>query len=380
MSFSRRNIIVAVLAMAVLFQAIPVTAGEKKSKKKPLIQLAILLDTSNSMDGLINQAKAQLWKIVNEFTLAKRSGQRPEIQVALYEYGNDSLNSKEGYIRRVLPLTSDLDKVSEKLFGLTTNGGSEYCGHVIQVATNQLDWSKSNKDLKVIVIAGNEPFDQGDVNYRKACKNAIKQGVVINTIHCGSHAEGARTGWKDGAMLADGSYMNIDQDKAVVHIDAPQDKEIAMLGAAMNKTYIPYGSGGGVAYERQAAQDSNASSMAPGSMVNRAVFKSSANYDNSGWDLVDAVNTEQVKVGDLDADDLPDNMKKMSAKERKEFIAEQAATRAKTQKKIAKLNKEREEYVAKKRKELHNDDEDTLDSALIKSMRKQAVEKNFKFE
>ncbi|MBK7866845.1 MAG: hypothetical protein IPJ75_07570 [Ignavibacteriales bacterium] len=28
--------------------------------------MAILLDTSNSMDGLINQARQELWRIVNE--------------------------------------------------------------------------------------------------------------------------------------------------------------------------------------------------------------------------------------------------------------------------------------------------------------------------
>ena len=38
------------------------------------IQVALLLDTSNSMDGLIEQAKTQLWKIVNELTSAEQKG------------------------------------------------------------------------------------------------------------------------------------------------------------------------------------------------------------------------------------------------------------------------------------------------------------------
>jgi hypothetical protein len=36
----------------------------KISKRK--IQLVILFDTSNSMDGLLEQAKSRLWEIVNE--------------------------------------------------------------------------------------------------------------------------------------------------------------------------------------------------------------------------------------------------------------------------------------------------------------------------
>ncbi|RPI65426.1 MAG: hypothetical protein EHM44_00590, partial [Ignavibacteriales bacterium] len=39
---------------------------DKNPTKNNSIQLALLLDTSNSMDGLIDQAKSQLWKIVNE--------------------------------------------------------------------------------------------------------------------------------------------------------------------------------------------------------------------------------------------------------------------------------------------------------------------------
>ena len=41
------------------------------SRRQQPIALAILLDTSNSMDGLIEQAKSQLWKICNEFIKAK---------------------------------------------------------------------------------------------------------------------------------------------------------------------------------------------------------------------------------------------------------------------------------------------------------------------
>ena len=65
--------------------------------KKPLVQIAILLDTSGSMEGLIEQAKSQLWKIVNEFAKAKQDGVTPEVQVALYEYGKSSLAAASGW-------------------------------------------------------------------------------------------------------------------------------------------------------------------------------------------------------------------------------------------------------------------------------------------
>ena len=114
------------------------TTQELPIVKPPLIQIAILLDTSSSMSGLIDQAKTQLWSIVNEFVTTRRDGRIPELQVGLYEYGKSSIPAKEGYIRMILPLTTNLDKVSEELFVLKTNGGDEYCGQVIQSAAQGL--------------------------------------------------------------------------------------------------------------------------------------------------------------------------------------------------------------------------------------------------
>ena len=48
-------------------------------RRQPTVQIAILLDTSNSMDGLIAQAKTQLWNVVNEFVRAKKDGRPPAI-------------------------------------------------------------------------------------------------------------------------------------------------------------------------------------------------------------------------------------------------------------------------------------------------------------
>jgi len=186
------------------------TGTEKKpvENKKPLVQIAILLDTSNSMDGLIEQAKGQLWKICNEFIKAKQGGVTPEVQVALYQYGNNGLNGTTGWIQRVQPLTTDLDKISEELFALKTNGGDEYCGWVIKDAVKDLEWSPRPDVYKVIFIAGNEPFTQGPVNYSESCKAAIAKGIIVNTIHCGTEREGIEGKWKDGAQLADGKYRS----------------------------------------------------------------------------------------------------------------------------------------------------------------------------
>jgi len=63
--------------------------AQPNSQRK--IQVAILFDTSNSMDGLIDQAKSRIWTIINDLSGLRHQGQVPTIEIALYDYGNSSL-------------------------------------------------------------------------------------------------------------------------------------------------------------------------------------------------------------------------------------------------------------------------------------------------
>lgn len=346
---------------------------------RPKIQMAILLDTSGSMSGLIDQARTQLWNIVNEFATTTQDGQRPEFQLALYEYGKSSLLAEDGYMRQILPFSDNLDRVSEELFKLTTNGGSEHCGQVIDKAVRELTWSASPDDLKCIFIAGNEPFTQGPVDYRKACKAAIEKGVVVNTIHCGDRMAGINGKWGDGALLSDGSFSSIDHNQKVA-IEAPQDKELIRLSAEVNKTYIAFGTKdwqmSNVA--RQVAQDSNAVKSNQAAAASRALAKCTTAYCNSGWDLVDALKDGKKKLVDIKKEDLPENMQKMTVKEREAYVADMSKKRAALQAKVKKLGTERAKYVAAELKKLEAKGKKVLDAAIIEAARSQAKKKGFK--
>ncbi len=329
------------------------------------------------MDGLIDQAKSQLWKIVNELALTKRNGRSIDFYVGLYEYGKRSIAAEEGHLRQICALTTDLDKISEELFALTTNGGDEYCGQVIGAAVKGLKWSEDNNDLKIIFIAGNEPFTQGKVDYKTSCKDAISHSIIVNTIFCGDYQEGIDTFWKDGADLADGKYMNIDQNQQIARIDAPQDSKLVVLGKQLNDTYIAYGSTGKEYKERQKVQDMNALALSPQVMAQRSVAKASAHYKNQQWDLVDAEKTGAVSVESLDEEALPEEMKDMNKEERKAYLEEMSQKRQQIQKRINQLNKERRQFVADK---LKNSNETTLDAAMLNMIREQAKKKNYTFE
>lgn len=355
----------------------PVAAVNPAEDNHPKIQLAILLDTSGSMQGLINQARTQLWKIVNEFISAKQNGQTPYVEVALYEYGNNAQPAKDHWIRQIQPLTRDLDKISEDLFKLTTNGGEEYCGAVIKRAIKDLAWDKRPDTYKAIFVAGNEPFNQGPVDPLTSCREAIAQGVIVNTIHCGNEAEGRRGNWHTGPALADGKFLNIDQNQAVAAITAPQDAELVKLNEQLNKTYVWYGARGGIARENQVAQDFNAAKAAPAAAAQRAATKASANYYNAEADLVDRAKDKEFKLSGLKAEELPEEMKKMSEAERKDYLERKTAERTDLQTKILALNKAREAYVVQ---QLKQQGKETLDTAITKAVREQAAKKRIQWE
>lgn len=347
------------------------------------VQLAILLDTSSSMNGLIDQARAQLWSVVNTFIDAKVGGQVPFVEVALYEYGNSSLTSESNYIRQLQPLTRDLDQISADLFKLTTNGGSEYCGAVIQRATIDLSWDSSPDVYKAIFIAGNEPFTQGPVDPFEAGKTAITKGIIVNTIHCGSEAQGISGKWKDGATIADGRYLTIDQNAVVVQIDAPQDAEIVTLNASLNQTYVPIGAVGRQRVEVQATQDKLAAESSAGNdaLCNRAAAKSTANYHNAAWDAVDASREKDFDLSKIPDADLPEEYRGKTLEEKTALIDKARAAREKTQADILRLNQEREAFVAAKRAELaEKSGEQTLDQAVIATVREQAATKGYCFD
>ena len=378
----RACVVSIVLATMLAWVTVPVAATiqiHPAPPARPLIQIAILLDTSSSMSGLIDQARRQLWGIVNELAAAKCGGQRPQLQVALYEYGKSSIPAGEGHLRMILGLTTDLDKVSQDLFTLKTNGGDEYCGLVIQSAVEGLQWSNSHGDYKAIFIAGNESFAQGSVDYRKTCKAAITKGIIVNTIHCGSRKAGISGQWENGAQLTDGSFTNIEHNRVITQIKTPYDAELVRLNEELNKTYISYGTHGKDGAANQRAQDANAANLSIGVMAQRVQSKASAVYRNAHWDLVNAHEQKKVNLDELKDEDLPELMRGMSLRQRGEHVAQTAKRRAEVQQSVKRISALREQFIAKAAGE-SSQKPDSLGSAMIRALREQAGKRSITFD
>ncbi|MCH2080867.1 MAG: VWA domain-containing protein [Saprospiraceae bacterium] len=356
--------------------AIIVNTPIKSNGKK--IQLALLLDTSNSMDGLIEQAKSQLWMLVNELVSMQKDGVSPDVEIALYQYGNDELPILSGYIQQITPFSSDLDLISKQLFALGTNGGSEYCGEVIKDALTRLNWTNHPNDLKMVFIAGNEPFNQGSVGYTAAVQSAFRNNIMVNTIHCGSYEDGKKDLWLDAAQKGGGEYLNIDHNDQVVHIPTPYDDEIISLNSQLNKTYIYYGHNGLAKAQEQVRQDQNALTFSDANFRTRTMVKSKKVYDNSEWDMVDMQTRSGSSdfIDDIDVSQIPLELKDMSVEERKSYVTEKSIERKAIKEKLQELEAKVKQYLAQETAKLQT--KQTLDHVMISAIKRQAAIKDFK--
>jgi len=356
----------------------PITVDVKCVRAIPRdVDIAICLDTSGSMSGLIESAKQKLWAIVNELANAKPT---PRLRVALYHYGNDGLNMETGWVKQLSPLTDDLDRIYEELFKLQTNGGTEFVARVVRAATNNLNWSSQKNALKMIIVAGNEPATQ-DRKYElyDVSKASINKGIIINTIFCGNPEQGRRTGWADPATWTEGQYSAIDQDRGTIIIRTPYDKTIIELNVKLNATYLGYGQLGDKYKARQEAQDANAKSLNESAAASRVSSKASKLYVNSNWDIVDAVQNKKIDLAKIPAKDLPKPMQTMSVEERTKYVETLALRRKELQKEIGQLNTKRILHQKSEMKKQGIDESKSFDAQLRRAIRTQGKSKGLTF-
>ena len=366
----------------------PVKVAQPAQQQAKDIDLVICLDCSNSMDGLIDSAKAKLWDIVNDFNKIKAP--RPNLRVGLYSYGNDGYDATVGWVRKEVDLTSDLDLVYQKLFALKTNGGTEYVTRVCRDAVRDLKWTQQAGALKLVFVCGNEPASQDPiVSLKQAAEFALSKGIYINPVYCGDANDSDARDWKQFAGLSGGQFATIDQNAAKVAVATPMDKDLAELGVKLTDTYVYYGESGDAKKETQITVTKRATGISASAGASCAVFRGSALYKTADWDLVERCKADpKFDVGKLPANQLCESMRKMTPEERLTHVKDMAGKRAAIQKEIAELESKRQTFIAA---ELKRDAETRaknapaaaapppLEKALTDSIRKQAEKKGFAY-
>jgi Mg-chelatase subunit ChlD len=356
--------------------AFPAERGAAQPSKSatPRVEVVFVLDTTGSMGGLIEGAKQTIWSIANAIATGEP---HPDISMGLVGYRDRG----DDYITTVTGLTADLDAVYSTLMGFSAGGGGdgpESVNQALHEAITKIEWSGDDTTLRMIYLVGDaEPhmdYDQ-DVPYTDSARLAAERGIIINTIQCGSSTTTADV-WQQIARAAEGEYFAIAQDGGVAVIATPFDADLSRLGAELGQTVIGYGDAAvqreqAGRRERAAALDEAAPAPAA---AERALYNASgAGEDNllGRQELVQAVQDGSVKLEDIPAEQLPENMRDMSVRERAEYIEQQAARRAAVQEQINELGRQRQAFLDQARAEAAG--EGGFDQKVIEALRRQAA-------
>jgi len=339
------------------------------------VDVVICLDTSGSMEGLMDAARARVWDVVAELARMKPT---PELRVGLLTFGTEEGGPGAGWIVPHADLTDDLDAVYASLMGLTVQGGEEYVGRAIHTALDEMSWSTDWNALRILFVAGNESADQDvdNFDFRIEARAAQDRDIIINAMYAGNHEQAIVEHWPEVARRGQGAFSAIDPTIASIQIPTPYDESLLALNAHLNKTYVPYGPNGAAGLANQVAQDGNASRLGVQSCSSRIAAKGTSLYTNASWDLVDASLQETFEISSVAVHDLPESLQSMSSEELAAYVAQKRLEREAIQSEIQALSSKREGFIKNVRaQELASSD---LGEAMKQAIREQAIKKGFR--
>ena len=293
----------------------------------PKVDIVFALDTTSSMGGMIEGAKATIWEIARK---AQEGKPAPQVRIGLVAYRDRG----DEYVTKVLDLTGDLDLVYAKLTELTANGGGDGPEHVLKGlndAVNEVHWSADKRAVKLVYLVGDAPphedYDDG-LTLNGVLEDARVKGVRVSAIRCGTD-EVTLAKWTMIAGRTDGVVSTIAQNGGVrAAVVTPYDAELARLNAELAKTEIHFGSSA----ERSAADAVVAANLAapPAAQAARAGFYAAQAHGSGGAtknDLAAAPMPVAAAVAAVPTAALPEEMQAMSAGERERFVEKKRAER-----------------------------------------------------
>ncbi len=363
-------------ALGLVFAFGPQAFAQDAKPPRPEVEVVFCLDTTGSMGGLIQAAKQKIWAISNQIASGRPT---PRLKVGLLAYRD----RRDEYVTKLFDLTEDLDAIHGHLQGLNAAGGGDFPESVNQAldeAVNKMSWSKNPKTLKLIFLVGDAPphmnYDN-DVKYSDSCKKAVANNITINTVQCGANAE-TKKFWEDICRLAEGSYVQIDQAGGpIVAIATPFDKELSEINREMSKNTLVFGRREAQAKAQKSA-DAGAA-LAPTSGADRAGFLA-RNGGAGSYDLLENIKQGKVKLEEIKKEELPEELKNLAPAEQKQYLDKLDKTRQELQKRALDLDRQRNEFVAKKSAENEKTrGRDSFDQNVLRILQRQAGRANIEY-
>jgi hypothetical protein len=262
----------------------------------------------------------------------------------------------------------------------------ESVNRALHDAVHNISWSQDPQAYQVVFLVGDAPphMDYADeASYPEIVKAAAARGIVINTIQCGNMPVTAEP-WTQIASLGHGKFFQVEQAGGAVAMTTPYDAELATLSARLDDTRLYFGS----EEEKEAmagkvaATDKLHESASVESRARRAAFNMSAGGRTNLLgknDLVDAVASGDIKLEELDEEELPAALKPMAQEEQVAYLEDIAQERSQLKRQMRELAEDRDGYIAKKAKEAGGY-KDSLDQKIYEAVAEQAGAVGLEYE
>ena len=352
------------------------TSKTTVTDKRDTLEMVFVLDTTGSMQGLIDGAKQRIWGIIND-VMQKPS--KPRVRVGLVAYRDNG----DEYVTKLLAITEDLDKVYTTLMDYRADGGGDTPENVrkaLAEGVRNAGWAKSRDGLaQIVFLVGDAPPQryQQEPDVLVTTAEAVRKNMIVNTIQCGSE-DGTKEIWQSIALRGEGKYFAIAQDGGVQAIATPYDTKLADLAARLGKTYVTYGAKDkrdSQVHAQSAAEMRITTDATMGAQAERALNKAVNSFQYDG-DLVQDVENEKVKIEEVKTENLPEDMQKMSVADRKKAIDKRIAERKAIRAEILTLSKQRDEFVAAERAKAGR--KNGFDTAVAQALQEQLAKKGIR--
>lgn len=332
-------------------------------------QLVFCLDATGSMNGLIGTAKEKIWSII---TALSEDSTVSEVELGMIFYRDRGDN----FTTLPIPLTVNIDSIYTQLMTMNAQGGGdapESVNQALYEAVSFNTWSLDSGIYKTIFVVGDCPphMDyRDDVKYTQSCEMAAKKGIVINTIKLGSDCENAIYHFQQMARCSGGEYLHLEQDANDITVETPYDDQIRDLSLDIEKSKMYYGNSS----EKRQAYEQKEKSIELYETATKSATNDRAKYNSSkagqkNWmgekELITDLKDKKVKLEDLAAEDLPEELKDIPQEELEKIISEKEAERIAKIAELQKLNDLREKYI---QEEIAKDEENISFSKSVKGV------------
>jgi hypothetical protein len=310
-----------------------------------VVDLVFVVDTTSSMGGLLEGAKATIWQILD--TVVSQQPQ-PAVRVGVVAYRDRG----DAYVTHAFGLSDDLDAAHAFVKALRPDGGGdgpESMARALQEAVDDLAWTTSADAHRMVFVVADAPDhaypDEAAVDAIAARGRA--RGLVVHGILAGNDGQ-AQTDLERIARAGGGDFFAVPQDGGAEAIATPFDTELDAAEHQLAATGLAYQNADGRSYQAK-IEANKRNSLAVRASRRSTLSKQGAGVVSGAGDLIQDLLGGR-SLTEVPVSDLPVAYQQMTPAERADDAARRLEERSRWTATIEELTSKRDAWLVQERR------------------------------